>query len=134
MRASRETPATAEYQTAWRQSVERRSTTIAPSELIVKYGPIRPTVTAGSSAATFATDVFSGTAAALVRGGVSAVVAMQFEISDGAAIAFSRGFYGAIAHGRGVDEAVRSGRVAILGLGDSLEWITPTLHLRGLPG
>ena len=60
MCASRETPATHEYQTACRQSVERRSTTIAPSELIVKYGPIRPTVTAVSSAATFATDVFSG--------------------------------------------------------------------------
>ncbi|HEX8345728.1 MAG TPA: CHAT domain-containing protein [Actinoplanes sp.] len=78
------------------------------------------------------TDMFSGTAAALIRGGVSAVAAMQFEISDRAAIAFSRGFYAAIVQGRGVDEAVRSGRVAILGLGgDSLEWITPTLFLRG---
>ena len=78
------------------------------------------------------TDLFSGTAAALVRGGVSAVVAMQFEISDQAAIAFSRGFYAAIGRARGVDEAVRSGRVAIVGLGEgSLEWITPTLYLRG---
>ena len=78
------------------------------------------------------TDMFSGAAASLVRGGVSAVTAMQFEISDKAAIAFCRGFYTAIGRGRGVDEAVRSGRVAILGLGDgSLEWITPTLYLRG---
>lgn len=78
------------------------------------------------------TDLFSGTAAALVRGGVSAVTAMQFAISDGAAIAFCRGFYAAIAHGRGVDAAVRSGRVAILGRADrTLEWITPTLFLRG---
>jgi hypothetical protein len=80
-------------------------------------------------------DLFSGVAAALVRGGVSAVTAMQFEISDQAAIAFSRGFYTAIGHGRSVDEAVRSGRVAIVGLGpDSLEWITPTLYLRGQEG
>src|SRR5581483_1510977 len=58
--------------------------------------------------------------------------AMQFEISDAAAIAFCRGFYAAIGRGRGVDEAVRSGRVSILGLGDGcLEWITPTLYLRG---
>src|SRR5829696_5392307 len=78
------------------------------------------------------TDLFSGTAATLVRGGVSAVTAMQFEISDQAAIAFCRGFYTAIGHGHGVDEAVRSGRLAIVGLGDgSLEWITPTLYLRG---
>ena len=85
-----------------------------------------------SGALTGATDLFSGTAAALVRGGVSAVAAMQYQISDPAAIAFARGFYAAIARGRGVDDAVSSGRVAILGLGDrTLEWVTPVLYLRG---
>jgi WD40 repeat protein len=78
------------------------------------------------------TDLYSSTAAALVRGGVNAVAAMQYAITDPAAIAFSRGFYNAIAHGRGVDEAVSSGRVAILGLsGRTLEWVTPVLYLRG---
>lgn len=78
-------------------------------------------------------DLFSGTAAALARGGVTAVAAMQFEISDGAAIQFCRGFYAAIASGRGVDEAVKSGRVSILGQsGSTLEWVTPILYLRGL--
>lgn len=77
-------------------------------------------------------DLFSGTAAALARGGVSAVAAMQYEISDPAAVAFCRGFYGAIARGHGVDEAVTSGRVAIIGLsGRTLEWVTPVLYLRG---
>ena len=76
--------------------------------------------------------MFSSSAAALVRGGVSAVTAMQFEITDPAAIAFCSGFYSAIGHQRGVDEAVTSGRRRILGLGEgSLEWITPTLYLRG---
>lgn len=85
-----------------------------------------------SGAAVGVTDLFSGTAAALVRGGVSAVAAMQYEISDRAAVAFARGFYGAIAHGRGVDDAVSSGRVAIVGLsGRTLEWVTPVLYLRG---
>ena len=85
-----------------------------------------------SGAAAGASDLFSGTAAALVRGGVSAVVAMQYEISDPAAVAFARGFYGAIARGRGVDDALSSGRVAILGLSNrTLEWITPVLYLRG---
>ena len=85
-----------------------------------------------SGAAAGASDLFSGTAAALVRGGVSAVAAMQYEISDPAAVAFARGFYAAIARGRGVDDAVSSGRVAILGTGDrTLEWVTPVLYLRG---
>ena len=86
-----------------------------------------------SGAAAGASDLFSGTAAALVRGGVSAVAAMQYEISDPAVVAFDRGFYAAIARGRGVDDAVSSGRVAILGLGGrTLEWVTPVLYLRGL--
>ena len=78
------------------------------------------------------TGLFSSTAAVLVRGGISAVAAMQYEISDRAAIAFSRGFYGALARGRAVDDAVSSGRVAIVGLsGRTLEWVTPVLYLRG---
>ena len=85
-----------------------------------------------AGAAAGVTDLFSGTAAALVRGGVTAVAAMQYAITDLAATAFSRGFYGAIARGRGVDEAVSSGRVAIIGLsGQTLEWVTPVLYLRG---
>jgi hypothetical protein len=85
-----------------------------------------------SGAAAGISDLFSGTAAALVRGGVSAVAAMQYEISDPAAVAFARGFYAAIARGRGVDDAISSGRVAILGLSDrTLEWVTPVLYLRG---
>nr|BFE74281.1 hypothetical protein GCM10020092_075820 [Actinoplanes digitatis] len=51
---------------------------------------------------------------------------MQFAVTDRAAIAFSRAFYIALAHGRGVDEAVHSGRVGILGTaGHTLEWLTP---------
>jgi hypothetical protein len=85
-----------------------------------------------SGAAVGVCDLFSSTAAALVRGGVSAVASMQYKISDPAAVAFARGFYAAIARSRGVDDAVSSGRVAILGTGDqTLEWVTPVLYLRG---
>jgi outer membrane protein assembly factor BamB len=75
------------------------------------------------------TDLFSGTAAALVRQGIGAVAAMQFSISDTAAIRFARGFYTAIAHGRAADQAVRSGRIDILGSPGTLEWITPVLYV-----
>jgi WD40 repeat protein len=85
-----------------------------------------------SGAAASTGDLFSGTAAALARSGVAAVAAMQYAISDPAAVAFARGFYAALARGRGVDEAVTAGRIAILGTGRrTLEWITPVLYLRG---
>jgi hypothetical protein len=76
-------------------------------------------------------DLLSGTAATLVHGGIGAVAAMQFAVSDPAAIAFSRGFYTAIAHGHSVDDAIRSGRIAILGAPHTLEWVTPVLYVRG---
>jgi CHAT domain/Kelch motif/Galactose oxidase, central domain len=84
-----------------------------------------------SSGETGAHDLFSGTAAVLVRSGISAVAAMQFAVSDAAAIAFARGFYTALARGRAVDEAARSGRISILGVPRTLEWITPVLYVRG---
>jgi outer membrane protein assembly factor BamB/CHAT domain-containing protein len=83
-----------------------------------------------SSGQAGANDLFSGTAAALARGGISAVAAMQFAVSDTAAIAFARGFYTAIARGRSVDEAARSGRISMLGARGSLEWVTPVLYVR----
>ncbi len=84
-----------------------------------------------ASGQTGAKDIFSSTAATLVRSGINAVAAMQFAISDNAAIAFATGFYTAIAHGRSVDEAARSGRIAILGTPHSMEWVTPVLYVRG---
>jgi tetratricopeptide (TPR) repeat protein len=78
-----------------------------------------------------AQDLFSGTAATLVRRGIAAVAAMQFSISDRAAVAFPKGFYTALVAGRGVDEAVKSGRKMILGARGTLEWVTPVLYVRG---
>jgi tetratricopeptide (TPR) repeat protein len=79
-----------------------------------------------------ADDLFSSTAAALVRAGVSASVAMQFAVSDPAAKAFAAGFYQAIAHNHSVADAVRIGRIGIRGTSeDTLEWVTPALYLRG---
>jgi CHAT domain len=78
-----------------------------------------------------ADDLLSSTAAALVHSGISASVAMQFAVTDPAALAFSRGFYQALAHAHPVDEAVRLGRIAIDGTSENtLEWVTPVLFLR----
>ncbi|MBV9135000.1 MAG: CHAT domain-containing protein, partial [Chloroflexi bacterium] len=75
-------------------------------------------------------DVFSSTAANLVQNGVPAVLAMQYEISDAAAIEFSRTFYEALASDIRVDEAVTQARKAIrLASQNSVEWGTPVLYM-----
>ncbi|MFI9155547.1 CHAT domain-containing protein [Streptomyces sp. NPDC053367] len=76
-------------------------------------------------------DGFSSMGAALVRSGISAVAAMQFAVTDLASVSFARGFYTALAHGRRVDNAVKSGRISMLGMSQSLEWITPVLYMHG---
>jgi hypothetical protein len=53
---------------------------------------------------------FAGTAPTLIRRGVQCVVAMQYAVTNGTAIAFSGGFYDGLARGLQVDEAVQAGR------------------------
>jgi CHAT domain len=77
-------------------------------------------------------DPFTGVAAALMGRDIPAVVAMQFPISDRAAIAFSDAFYARLAAGDGVSGAVTAGRREIfLRQPDSLEWATPVVFLAG---
>ncbi|GAA2279832.1 hypothetical protein GCM10010234_15730 [Streptomyces hawaiiensis] len=77
-----------------------------------------------------AQDLFSSTAAQLEHT-VPAVVAMQFAVTDTAAVLFSRAFYQALAANRPVDEAVRTGRIALrVHKDDSLECFTPVLYQR----
>lgn len=79
-----------------------------------------------------APDPFAGVAAALVWEGMTAAVAMQFPISDEAAIRFSKNFYSRLAAGDPVDVAVSEARLAIrTAAPDSLEWATPVAYLRG---
>jgi|GEM_PF-3053810 len=80
-------------------------------------------------------DVFSSTAATLIRSGIPAVLAMQYEITDRAAIELSRTFYDALADGLPIDTAVCEARKAIkLGLETSLEWGTPVLYTHSPDG
>ena len=80
-------------------------------------------------------DIFSSTASILIEQGVPAVLAMQYEISDKAAVEFSRSFYEAIADGWPVDAATSEARMAIrLEAGNSFEWGTPVLFMRAPDG
>jgi|HubBroStandDraft_3_1064219.scaffolds.fasta_scaffold04259_5 hypothetical protein len=75
-------------------------------------------------------DPYSGVAAALLMAGLPAVVAMQYPISDRAALAFSRHFYRALASGLPVDAAAAGGRLAVhLDCRDSREWVTPAVFM-----
>ena len=76
-------------------------------------------------------DVFSGTASILVRRGIPAVLAMQYEITDGAAIEFARAFYEALGDGLPVDAAAGEARKAVsLTIANTVEWGTPVLYMR----
>jgi hypothetical protein len=79
-------------------------------------------------------DPFGGVAQALVRQGIPAVIAMQFEISDPAALVFSHSFYQAIADDFPVDVAVAEARRAMFAEGHEVEWATPVLYLRSPDG
>jgi len=74
---------------------------------------------------------YTGVATALLRVGIPAVVAMQFPISDAAAVILGRTFYRRIARGDTIDAAVTEGRMAIRRMhSEDIEWATPVLFER----
>ena len=79
-------------------------------------------------------DPFAGMAQSLVRQGLPAVVAMQFEITDDAAITFAQELYGAIADGFPLEAALAEARGAIRDEGNPTEWGTPVLYSRAPDG
>jgi len=74
-------------------------------------------------------DLFSSTAADLIQGGIPAVIAMQFEISDAMGIAFSDTFYTYLADGFSIQSALAHTR-AVLKADGFGEWISPVLYMR----
>jgi beta-lactam-binding protein with PASTA domain len=86
-------------------------------------------------------NIWSGVAAALMKAGIPAAVAMQYGIWDDAAIAFNRSFYRVLAAGLPLDYAVSAGRLAAFNrchpvredreLGRCWrDWGVPVLYLR----
>ncbi len=81
-------------------------------------------------ARTSLTDPFAGIATTLVQLGVPAVIAMQFAISDAAAILFAEELYTNLIGGRApIDAAVSEARKAIFVEQGTTEWATPVLFL-----
>lgn len=99
--------------------------------LLRDYSALRLVVmNACETAASDDVDAMSSVAGAIVEGGVSSVVAMQFPVSDEAAIAFVGQFYSCLADGTAVDEAVTEARRAIFFQPNYGEWATPVVFTR----
>ncbi len=79
-------------------------------------------------------DPYAGTAQSLVHKGIPAVVAMQFEVTDAAAITFTHSLYEAVADGYPLDAAVAEARKALHNQSAAVEWGTPVLYLRAPDG
>ena len=80
------------------------------------------------------TEPFSGVAQSLIQQGVPAVIAMQFEISDDAAITFGRVFYESLADGLAVDAALVEARTGMYSTRDDVEFGAPVLYMRSPDG
>ena len=79
-------------------------------------------------------DAFAGVAQALVQSEIPAVVAMQSEISDKAAVSFAGHFYQLLAEYFPVDGALSETRKAMHSAGHKVEWGTPSLYMRSPDG
>jgi hypothetical protein len=89
----------------------------------------------GTTSARSGAHPFAGVATALIRKRVPAVVAMQFPISDQAAVLFAQTFYECILQGHTVDAAVVEGRKELhSNKVTASEWATPVLYLRSKDG
>lgn len=77
---------------------------------------------------------FAGVAQSLVQQGIPAVLAMQFPVTDDAAILFAREFYSSFALGYPVDAALAEARKMIYARDNQIEWGTPVLYLRAPDG
>jgi formylglycine-generating enzyme required for sulfatase activity len=79
-------------------------------------------------------DPFAGVATALVERGIPAVIGMQFEISNEAALTFGEEFYTALVDGMPIDTAVNEARRSVFFLPNWVEWATPVLYMRAPDG
>ena len=103
--------------------------------LLHDHRPLRLAVlNACEGARTSRTDPFAGVAQSLVQQGIPAVVAMQFEISDKAAITFASELFAAVVDDYPVDAALAEARKALFFAGHELKWGTPVLYMRSPDG
>ena len=103
-------------------------------KLILGDGPLRLAVlNCCESGRGSILDPFTSPAAALVRHGIPAVVAMQFPISDSAAIELARGLYESLAEYLPLETAITEARLLVSGK-SNIEWGIPVLYTHSRTG
>ena len=80
------------------------------------------------------TDLFAGVAQTLVQKRMPAVIAMQYTVSDDAAISLAASFYQALANTYPVDAALAEARKTVYSQTNQPEWGTPVLFMRAPDG
>ncbi|MBX3059954.1 MAG: SUMF1/EgtB/PvdO family nonheme iron enzyme [Anaerolineae bacterium] len=117
------------------QGEARRMSARNLAGLLGDHDPLRVVLLNACEGGQSGADVFSSTAASLVRGGLPCVLAMQYAITDDAAIEFARTFYEALADGSPIETTVSDARKSIfLHREGSLEWGTPVLFTHAPDG
>ncbi len=98
--------------------------------------PIRLVIlNACEGARTSRSKLFAGVAQSLLKAGIPAVIAMQSNILDKAAVTFAKVFYESIVDGYPVDAALTQTRIAIYAKDNKkAEWGIPVLHMRSPDG
>ncbi len=81
------------------------------------------------------TELFSSTGSILAGRGIPAVVSMQTEITDRAAVELSKTLYKYLAEGMPLDAALSEARRTVwMAQEATVEWATPVLHMRSRDG
>lgn len=104
--------------------------------ILLEENSVRLAILNACETGRFSLDPLLGIAPALVRAGIPAVVATQFNFPDTSAVEFSSMFYRALADGYPVDACVSEGRKAVitrLGLSQP-DWAIPVLYMRAPDG
>lgn len=80
------------------------------------------------------TDSYAGVAQRILQSGdIPAVLAMQFRITDQAAITFAKLFYRGLAANKPLEDCLATARLLMYGNNDD-EWATPVLYMRASDG
>lgn len=123
------------------ENAERKSVAVGHEDLGRWLQPFRSdlrliVLNACEGARLSITDAYSSVAAKIMQiAEIPAAIAMQFRITDAAAIVFAKTFYRQIAAGENLEYAVDAARLAVNNLGGAKqEWATPVFYLRADSG
>ena len=97
--------------------------------LLADHGTLRLVVLNSCMGARIGQDIYTGLATTLVRRGIPAVIGMQYDISDEAALTLAQTFYETLAENLPIETALAEARKAIsLAVDESAEWGTPVFY------